>query len=285
MKSFADSHMHIPIPTVHLFPMLDEKLIELLRSLSSDDWSHPTVARLWTIKDVASHLLDGNIRMMSMVRDNYFGETPGNISSYQDLVDFLNRLNADWVKATKRMSASVLIELLEITGKEYCEIIKTLDPFKPAAFSVAWAGQEESPNWFHIAREYTEKWHHQQQIREAVNQTSPLLSRELYYPLIDTFMQALPHTYRNVQAKNNQAVHVTVTSEAGGDWFLVYKDSQWILSKDKIEQPASTITIDPDTAWKLFTKALMGSEAAKKIKFTGDEALGKPILSMLSVMA
>ena len=276
--------MQVPIPTVHLFPQLDEKLIELLRSLRPDDWSKHTVAKQWTVKDVATHLLDGNIRMLSIVRDNFFGEAPGKIETYQDLVDFLNRLNADWVKATKRMSPSVLIELLEITGKEYASCVAKLDPFKPAVFSVAWAGEAQSLNLFHIAREYTEKWHHQQQIREAVNKPG-IMSRELYYPLIDTFMQALPHTYRNIQANEDQVVKVTVTSESGGDWFLIYKNSGWMLRKDKPVQIDSTVVIDPDTAWKLFTKALSGSEAEKRIKFTGDESLGKPILSMLSVMA
>jgi len=276
--------MQVPIPTVHLFPQLDEKLIELLRSLRPDDWLKHTVAKQWTVKDVATHLLDGNIRMLSIVRDNFFGETPGKIESYQDLVDFLNRLNADWVKATKRMSPSVLIELLEITGKEYSACVAKLDPFKPAVFSVAWAGEAQSLNWFHIAREYTEKWHHQQQIREAVNKPG-IMSRELYYPLIDAFMQALPHTYRNIQAKEDQVVKVTVTSKSGGDWFLIYKNSGWMLRKESTAQIDSTVIIDPETAWKLFTKALSGSEAEKRIKFTGDESLGKPILSMLSVMA
>jgi uncharacterized protein (TIGR03083 family) len=276
--------MQVPIPTVHLFSQLDEKLIALLRSLSPDDWSKYTVAKQWTVKDVATHLLDGNIRMLSIVRDNFFGEAPGKIESYQDLVDFLNRLNADWVKATKRMSPSVLIELLEVTGKEYASCVAKLDPFKPAVFSVAWAGEEQSLNWFHIAREYTEKWHHQQQIREAVNKPG-IVSRELYYPLIDTFMQALPHTYRNIQAKEDQVVKVTVTSESGGDWFLIYTNSGWMLRKESTAQVDSTVTIDPETAWKLFTKALSGNEAEKRIKFTGDESLGKPILSMLSVMA
>lgn len=276
--------MEIPIQTIHLFPRLDEKLITLLRSLSPGDWSKHTVARLWTVKDVATHLLDGNIRMLSIVRDNFFGDPPGGIQSYQELVDFLNRLNADWVKATKRMSPAVLIELLEVTGKEYCECIARLDPFKPAVFSVAWAGEEQSLNWFHIAREYTEKWHHQQQIREAVHQQG-IMTREFYYPLIDTFMRALPHTYRNVQARNDHAIQVTVTSEAGGDWFLRYEPAGWVLSKDKPAQIDTTVIIDPETAWKLFTNALTGSEAESKIKFEGDELLGKPILAMLSVMA
>lgn len=276
--------MDIPIQTVHLFPKLDEKLIGLLRSLQPEEWSKPTLAKLWTVKDVATHLLDGNIRMLSMVRDNFLGETPDGIESYQDLVTFLNRLNADWVKATKRISPSVLMELLEITGKEYSACIGQLDPFRPAMFPVAWAGEEKSMNWFHIAREYTEKWHHQQQIREAVNQASTLMTREFYYPLIDTFMQALPYTYRHVEAKPRQAIQVTVTSEIGGNWFLIY-DMGWKLSKDKPDQINSTIMLEPGIAWKLFTKALSGDDAQKQIKFSGDEALSRPILSMLSVMA
>lgn len=276
--------MEIPIPTVHLFPKLDAKLLELLRSLSPDDWSKPTVAKLWTVKDVATHLLDGNIRMLSMVRDNYNGDNPGKLESYRDLVDFLNKLNADWVKATRRMSPAVLIELLDITGKEYSTCIAGLDPFQPAIFSVAWAGEEQSLNWFHVAREYTEKWHHQQQIREAVNKQG-IMSREFYFPLIDTFMQALPHTYRNIAGKLHETVEVVVTSEAGGAWYVIFGSTAWVLTKNKPAHIDASVTIDPDTAWKLFTKAIPAAEAERKITFSGNESLGKPILSMLSVMA
>jgi len=41
----------VPIPTLHLFLPLDQKLIELLKSLSGDDWKKPTLAKLWTVKD------------------------------------------------------------------------------------------------------------------------------------------------------------------------------------------------------------------------------------------
>ena len=73
------------------------------------------------MKDIAAHLLDGNIRTLSMERDAHFGETPGPIHSYTDLVVYLNKLNADWVKATKRLRPQVLIDLLAITGKQFCE--------------------------------------------------------------------------------------------------------------------------------------------------------------------
>jgi hypothetical protein len=276
--------MQIPIQTLHLFPKLDEKLISLLKSLSPEDWNKPTLATLWTVKDIASHLLDGNFRGVSLLRDGYFGDTPEKLETYQDIVDFLNRLNADWVKATKRMSPSLLIELLELTGKEYYEELAKLDPFKPALFSVAWAGQTESPNWFHIAREYTEKWHHQQQIRESVNKPG-IMTREFYYPLINTFMQALPYTYRGTQAEIGTAIRVIVTSELGGEWLLIRDKFKWVLRETQTDPIKTQIEIDPGTAWKLFTKGVTSLEAEKKIKFIGDIELGKSILTMLSVMA
>ena len=91
------------IETLPLFPILDQKLIELLRSLSKEDWNKPTLAKLWTVKDIASHLLDGNFRAISLMRDGYNGMSPRVVNSYQDVVSFLNNLNADWVKATKRL--------------------------------------------------------------------------------------------------------------------------------------------------------------------------------------
>jgi uncharacterized protein (TIGR03083 family) len=276
--------MDVPIQTLHLFPKLDEKLIDVLKSLSQEDWNKPTLAKLWTVKDIASHLLDGNIRGHSFLRDGYFGETPGELETYQDLVDFLNRLNADWVKATKRVSPTVLIELLEITGKVYSEQLAKLDPFKPALFSVAWAGQHESPNWFHIAREYTEKWHHQQQIREAVNKPG-IMTREFYHPLIETFMQALPHAYRMIEAEKGTVIKVLVTTDIGDEWFMAHHNNQWTLTKTTSGPIKTEIIIDPDTAWKLFTKGMNSEEAERKIKFIGDIGLGKPILSMLAVMA
>ncbi len=275
--------MEIPIHTIHLFPKLNEKLIELLRSLTPEEWSKPTLAKQWTVKDIATHLLDINLRVISQMRDHYVGEPPTKIESYRDLVDYLNRLNADWVKATKRLSPGVLIELLEITGKEHHEQLNKLDPFKPALFAVSWAGQTESPNWFHIAREYTEKWHHQQQIREAVGKPG-IMTKEFYSPLIETFMQALPYTYRNTKAENGTCIRVSITSEIGGTWYLQKETAGWRMTNEGCVVNTE-IFIDPDTAWKLFTKGLSPADAEKRIQFGGDFSLGKPVLSMLAVMA
>lgn len=275
--------MTIPIPTLHLFPELDRKLIDLLRSLSTAEWNKPTLARKWTVKDIAAHLLDGNLRVISQMRDQYFGDPPDTINSYHDLVDYLNRLNADFVQACKRLSPTLLTDLLESTGPLYIEQLRKLDPFKPAMFAVSWAGQTESPNWFHIAREYTEKWHHQQQIRDAVGKPG-IMTDEFFTPLIETFMQALPHAYRNTPAADGTCVQVEVTSEVSHSWQIVRNSNTWSFEKDNTT-PHTTILLDPDTAWKLFTKGLSAEDAKKKIQVKGDAALSQPIFSMLAVMA
>lgn len=276
--------MQVPIHTIFLFPALDRKLIELLRSLSPEEWNRPTRAKLWTVKDIASHLLDGNYRTLSMSRDGYFGEKAEGIGSYQDLVTYLNQLNADWVKATKRLSPQLLIELLETSGQHFYAHLKKLEPFAQAIFSVGWAGEETSPNWFHIAREYTEKWHHQQQIREAVQQPG-IMNRDLYHPVLQTFMQAMPYTYRHVEAPTETLIKVTIAGEAGGSWGLKRLESCWeIVPAQNIANHAA-ITIHQDAAWKLFTKGLTEEEAAEALTIEGDRLLGEPMLSILAVMA
>jgi uncharacterized protein (TIGR03083 family) len=272
-----------PIYTAHLLPKLDNALIALLRSLAAEDWDKPTIAPLWNVKDVAAHLLDTNLRSISMIRDGYFGETPGEIHSYRDLVNFLNRLNADWVKAMKRVSPEVLITLLESTGKEYAALMASLDPFATAAFSVAWAGEEVSFNWFHVAREYTEKWHHQQQIRLAVEKEAALYQHDLYYPHMDTSMRALPHHYRYVSAPDNTIIAVEVSGL--GIWYVCRQNQRWVLAKEIEAKYDCTITIPSNIAWRLFTKGISRQDAENVVTITGNRTLGIHILTMLAVMA
>jgi uncharacterized protein (TIGR03083 family) len=274
----------IPIETLHLFPVLDELLIELLKSLTEEEWNAKTVCKKWTVKDIASHLLDGNLRALSISRDHFFGEKPENINSYSDLVNFLNQLNMTWTNATKRLSPTVLIDLLESTGKQYAEHLQTLNPFENAIFSVAWAGEETSLNWFHITREYTEKFLHQQQIRNAVGKQA-LLTTTLFYPFIHTFMQALPHVYASVKAQNGTIISIVVTTEIGGQWNIIKDDENWRFITSFDEEPASTVKISPDDAWLLFSKGITPAEAQEKVEIIGNKDLGEIALNMVSVMA
>lgn len=274
----------VKIETLPLFPVLNKMLVELLHSLSAEEWQTQTVARLWKVKEVAAHILDGYLKGISISRDNYFGVQAENIHSYQDLVDFINQLNHTWTDAAKRLSPAVLIELLSLTGKQYTDHLETLDPFADAVFPVAWAGQEKSPNWFHIAREYTEQFLHQQQIRDAVNKPG-ILTRELFYPFLDTLVYALPDTFKDIQAATGTIVTLIVTTEIGGQWNIVKTSNGWELIKALNRAADVTVSLDPDTAWKLFSKSRTAAQVAGDVSITGDPLLAHQVLNMAAVMA
>ena len=60
-----------PIYTADLFPPLHAELIRLLRAISDADWARPTLATPWMVRDVAAHLLDGDLRKLSGGRDGH----------------------------------------------------------------------------------------------------------------------------------------------------------------------------------------------------------------------
>lgn len=273
-----------PIIAVDLFSPLHTELLALLKSLSDADWNKPTVARAWRVKDIAAHLLDGNIRRLSFQRDHTpLPQPPFQIENYETLVDFLNQLNAEWVKAAQRISPKLLVEFLNVTGAQVAQLFKTLDPFAPAMFAVAWAGQEKSPNWFDIAREYTEQWHHQQQIREAIGAPG-LVSRKWLNPVLDTFLRGLPYTYRASESRNGTQIEFIVTGEAGGEWSLSRENQMWELYAGNAADAACQVRLNQDTAWRLMTNGLSAADVWDRVEITGERKLGMPILKMRAVM-
>ena len=268
----------------HLLSTIDQKLFEVLESLSETDWNRQTIAPKWTIKDIAVHLLDGNLRTLSMLRDNYYGEQAPSDSSYEGMVNYLNELNADWVNATRRLSPSVIIDLLKQSGLQYTTYLTSLDPNEVATFSVAWAGESQSKNWFHIAREYTEKWHHQQQIRSAIGEERELLHDQYYHPYLDTSVRGLPHHYRDVIGQVKDVIKFVFTGNSKNVWYLRFTQ-KWELLIDTELQPNCEVIIEDSTAWRIFTKGISREEAIKKSTVIGKRDIGLKIFDMTAVMA
>jgi hypothetical protein len=276
----------VPIETLPLFAELDRLLLELLRPLPPAAWEQQTLAPRWKVMDVALHLLDGNLRTLSMLRDGHFGVAPtGDVSTHAGLVEFLNQLNADWLTATRRLSPAVVCWLLELTGREYTAFLHTLDPWAPATFAVAWAGEAESVNWFHVAREYTEKWHHQQQIRQALGLgEDALLTPALYRPYLQTSMRALPHHYRTVLAPEGTQLRVQISGPAAEEWQLLRTADHWVLTPERTA-PDATVTIEGAVAWQLFSNELDAAAAARHVRIEGEQWLGEKMLDLVAVMA
>src|SRR4029077_12094385 len=139
-----------PILCAQLLRTVDDRLIDLLRSLTPGEWSLPTIAPLWKVRDVAAHLLDTALRKLSMVRDSCYVERI-NIRSPQDLITLVNCLNREGVTVYRRLSPPVLIDMMRVACEQSARFHESLDPFAPATFAVTWAGEETSLNWFDTA--------------------------------------------------------------------------------------------------------------------------------------
>jgi uncharacterized protein (TIGR03083 family) len=273
------------IDTVDLFPGLNRLLITLLRSMSPDGWNAPTVCDGWSVKDIAAHLLDTNIRKLSAERDAHRSPPPtGPITGYVDLVTYINSLNAEWVSAFRRVSPAILTDLLESTGEQLAAHVASLDPDADALFPVCWAGQSRSPNWLDTAREYTEKWHHQQQIRDAVG-AEPLTERRYLHAVLDTFLRALPHRYRDTDAPAGATITMNITGPAGGNWTLVRSPDSWLLHTGQPANPTATIELSQDVTWRFMTKGIAPSTALSEAALSGPASFTGPFFSNVAVIA
>jgi uncharacterized protein (TIGR03083 family) len=271
-----------PIFTAHLFPKLEAKLIELLRGLAPEDWEKQTLSPKWIVKDVAAHLLDTQIRKLAAARHGYKPENSKKLSPAK-LVTLINSLNAEGVRQYSGLHTDELISRMEAASRESAEYHQALDPFGTAMFPVSWAGEEESANWFDTAREFTERWHHQQQIRLAVNKTG-IMTREFYFPVLDCFLRALPFSYRNVSAKSGALAQFNVSGECGGSWYLFRDGGAWTLIASPAGAKISEVTVPQEIAWRIFTKGISSEEAASRVQVAGDEAVGLHILKMISIV-
>jgi uncharacterized protein (TIGR03083 family) len=271
-----------PIFTAQLFPALEAKLIDLLRSLAPDDWEKQTLAPKWKVKDVAAHLLDTQVRKLNAARHGYKSESSKKLSPDQ-LVALINHLNAEGVRAYSKLGTDALIAWMESSSRDSAKYHQLIDPFGRAMFPVSWAGEEESTNWFDTAREFTERWHHQQQIRVAVDRPG-IMTREFYFPVLDCFMRALPYTYRNVSAKPGSLAQFNIKGDCGGSWYLFRDSNTWKLIASPVGEKISETSIPQEIAWRIFTKGIALEEARSQVQALGDEAIGLHILKMISIV-
>lgn len=148
---------------------------------------------------------------------------------------------------------------------------------------VSSAGPDAAPVWFDIAREFTERWDHQQQIRDAAGQP-PLYDPYFLSPVLDTFVRALPHTFGHISAPEGTVVRLEISGDAGGTWFLVRTARKWELTLESEAGPAMDVILPQDTAWRMFTKGIDSETAQASALVRGDAGLARSIFRTVSVI-
>ena len=282
-----------PVETIHLYPEERATLLGVLGGLSDADWERPTVCPGWSVRDIACHLLADDLGVLSRHRDEYRPLAP---RPDEALGVFLARINDEWIQAMRRLSGRVIVDLLRWSGEQTYALFSTID-MQALGGAVSWAGPEPAPRWLDVAREYTERWVHQQQIREAVG--LPLLDDARWLgPVLATFTRALPRTFAGADAPAGTAVTVTLAGAGGGAWTVVRSASDaevprgayaWALYAGRPEAPdpppAAEVQMSGDTAWRLFTKGITPEQAEPRTTLSGDLTLARRLLTTVAIIA
>lgn len=245
-----------PLPKIDAVPLFPEEraaLLELLRSLTPEQWAAPTVCDGWPVKDIAAHLVADDFGRLGWQRDGHSGNRfePTSPETFEaELRDFINAQNELWVQAARRFSPRVITDMLEWTGRETQALFESLDP-DAMGLGVSWAGETESANWFDLAREYTERWHHQAQIRDALG--SPMLYEpRLFEPVIKTMVRAIPHTLRDYDSPTGTMVCMDV-ADVGWTFDIVRVDNGWWITEEGEGPPTAVVSLSGDTLWRMLT--------------------------------
>jgi uncharacterized protein (TIGR03083 family) len=276
-----------PVAVLDLFPEERQHLLDVLTRLSDREWSASTACPSWSVKDIALHLLSVDLGKLARCRDGFsdpsFSPPGADLTDWEALVGALGAWNEQWIRATRRLSPRLLCELLQVTGPLVHAYFTSID-FTALGETVSWVGPDPAPVWLDVAREYTERWTHQQQIREAVGQPG-LTERRFFAPVIATFIHALPHTLRAVEAAEGTRLRVRITGESGGTWQAVRTSERWQLGHDESSGVDATLTLDQEVAWRLFTRGISSIQALPNVLLEGDHRLAATALKMVAIIA
>lgn len=256
-------------------PLLSERaeLIDLLVSLDYDDWLSDTRCGNWSVKDLALHLLDDDLGWLSRGRD---ADTTSLIPLSDDFREFvaeLDQKNQTWIEAAGGLSQRLVTDLLAWSGGEVRAYHQSID--LSGTTKVVWAGGRV-PAWLGIGRDFTERWVHQKQIREALNRPG---EHDRYLPaVLSIFVWAFPYQYRT-PADPGTVVNLDLGEPAC--WHLIRRDENWALEPGLAPSASATLATDIDVAWRVLTGAPYSDS---NLATTGPPSLTDPLLAVRGII-
>jgi hypothetical protein len=224
------------------------------------------------------------MRRLSFHRDRHPPPVPPEPPrTERDFVAFINGLNRQWVEAARRLSPRMLTDMYEWVSAALADFTESFPDDGPALFAVSWAGEERSDGWFDLGREFTELWHHQTQVRDAV-MAPPLRDPAWLHAVLEIALRGLPHAFRATRAETGRTLTIEIAGTAGGVWTLRREAGGWALWAGQDGGESARVAMSADTAWRLLFNALTDDQAARLVTISGDSAVCAPFLRARSVI-
>lgn len=258
------------------------EFVRLVGSLTDDDAATPTICEGWTVRDLAVHLLGDDLSFLARNRDAQRDEGLDSQQEWDRFVDVLDAANNRWVEAGRFLSTRLLAELLAITGRMVAEFLEDVDSSEPAEV-VSWAGPDPAPWWLVGAREFTERWVHHQQIRDALGRPG-LNGPSFVAPILATAMHGVPRAYEDVEAPEDTTIAIDVTGRAGFSWAVRRDDGGWRLYEGLTREASTRLSLDQDTAWRFLMGLRGAAETRRKATVEGDESLAEPFFGAVAAI-
>jgi uncharacterized protein (TIGR03083 family) len=242
-----------PADAVALFAREREELLEFLRSLAADDWARPSPCPGWSVLGLATHLVGDDLSLLARHRDGYLGTLPPGGATADEFIDWLDELQREWVRAARRLSPRLVVELLGWAGPQVAEALRAEDP-RAVTADVSWAGEAPVPVWVDHVREVSEYWIHRQQLRWAIGLDTDLDPATLG-PVLDAFSWAYPYRLAGLGAVGD-AVTIEVVGAVERRWTLVASATGWRFAAASDGPVVGAMRLDADVAWRLLTNNL-----------------------------
>lgn len=232
-------------------------LLEVLRSLSDDEWHLPTECPAYDVHGIAAHLLGDDLSLLSRQRD---AAPQGLLEFLQAGDDFrtaLDHFNDRWVAATAFLSQRTLIDLLTMTGEQTAAWYRAVDPGSPGERVGLFGEDGPSPYWQVAAREYVERWIHQHQIRRAVGR-EPVGGDALLRPALAAIMRAIAAWLDDLGARSDDVIVIYIGT--AGAWSFQRQEEGWLLHDGRARDADAVLGLDRTIAATASSRGLSAAE-------------------------
>ena len=105
-----------------LFGLERGRLLDLLNSLEPTDWSRETPCPGWSVLGLVSHLVNGDLGVLSRDRDHFLGTRSPDSADESEFIKWLDELMQEWVEQKRNNIRTQDSFSMPLTERLTCEV-------------------------------------------------------------------------------------------------------------------------------------------------------------------